>query len=73
VEDAPEVPQEWKPAGPPGGFVKVPLRNKGLLRVLRGVLHGRWDKVYRYGQDGTEVHYFLHESGKVCLVKHKVK
>jgi hypothetical protein len=61
------------PAAPPGGFVKVPVRNKELLSVLRGLLPGKWEKVYRYGQDGTEVHYFQHHSGKVCLVKHKVK
>ena len=32
-----------------------------------------WMKIYRKGRDGTEVHYFEHNSGKVAFVKHKIK
>lgn len=72
-KDAPETPSDWRPARPPGNLVKVPVRNKQLLHVLRQVLPGKWSKVYRYGMDGTELHYFEHESGKVCFVKLKIK
>jgi hypothetical protein len=54
-------------------LIKVPVRNKQLLAALRSVLAGKWVKVYRYGKDGTEVHYFEHASGKVFNVKLKVK
>jgi len=72
-KEAPQVPKDWKPADPPGGLVKVPVRNRQLLAALRHVLPGKWVKMYRYGKDGTEVHYFEHSSGKVFNVKHKVK
>lgn len=70
---APSVPKGWKPAKSPGGLIKVPVKNKQLLEVLRQLLPGKWMKIYRYGQDGTEVHYFEHSSGKVCQVKLKIK
>jgi hypothetical protein len=72
-KQGPGVPENWRPAAPPGAVHKVPVKNKQLLRVLRQTLAGKWVKVYRLGQDGTEIHYFEHESGKVCQVKHKVK
>ena len=60
------------PCHPPGAVLKVPVKNRQLLIYLRGILPGRWRKVYRKGQDGSEVHYFEHESGQVAGVKHKV-
>jgi len=44
-----------------------------LLRQLQDLLPGRWQKVYHYGRDGTEIHYFQHASGRVAMVKHKRK
>jgi hypothetical protein len=72
-KDSPTVPPGWKPAQPPGAVVKVPVKNSSLLQVLRATLAGKWVKVYRMGQDATEIHYFEHASGKVALVKHKIK
>jgi RHS repeat-associated protein len=63
------VPDGWQPAK--GGTLKVNVKNKPLLEKLREVLPGRWKKVYRKGVDGTEIHYFEHESGKVFNVKTK--
>ena len=61
------------PAGPPGDVIKEPVRNLLLLSVLRNLKPGDWRKVYRLGRDGSEIHYFEHESGAVALVKHKRK
>lgn len=69
--ESPNVPDAWVPADPPGAIVKVPIKNSQVLAVLRAELPGRWRKIYHRGADGTEVHYFQHESGKVAFVKHK--
>jgi hypothetical protein len=61
------VPAGWTPT--PGGTIKYPVRNKVLLRYLRQLLSGRWQKVIKKGSAG-EVHYFEHESGQVADVKY---
>ena len=71
--DSSAVPTGWLPAKPPGAVVKVPVKNSQVLQELRRLLPGRWMKIYRKGRDGTEVHYFEHNSGKVAFVKHKIK
>jgi hypothetical protein len=70
---SPAVPPKWRAAKPPGALRKVRIHNTMLLQELRNLLPGRWVKVYRYGEDGTEIHYCEHVSGKVANVKHKVK
>ncbi|MCC6124132.1 MAG: hypothetical protein IT426_04175 [Pirellulales bacterium] len=72
-KEAPEVPIGWIPAKQPGALHKVKIHNSALYKELRRLLAGNWSKVYRYGVDGTEVHYFEHESGHVALVKHKIR
>jgi hypothetical protein len=37
--------------------------NAVLLKYLRQLKPGKWQKVLKYGNNG-EVHYFEHESGK---------
>src|SRR6185369_16110919 len=60
------VPSGWKPIR--GQTVKYPVRNAALLRYLRELLPGRWQKVIKEGTTG-EVHYFEHGSGRVAGVK----
>ena len=47
------------------------MKNSQVLALLRGLLPGRWAKVYHRGKDGTEMHYFQHASGMVAFVKDK--
>jgi hypothetical protein len=61
------VPPGWTPT--PGAVIKYPVRNKLLLRYLRQLLPGRWQKVIKQGVPG-EVHYFEHASGRVADVKY---
>lgn len=61
------VPAGWTPAS--GGTIKYPVRNQVLLRYLRQLLPGRWQKVIKKGRPG-EIHYFEHQSGQVADVKH---
>jgi hypothetical protein len=51
----------------------VPVHNSALKKLLRDARPGGWSKVYLKGKDGTEIHYFEHESGAVALVKYKRK
>lgn len=60
------VPQGWRPAR--GGTLKYPVRNRAVLRELRRLRPGRWQKVIKQGNNG-EVHYFEHSSGSVAGVK----
>jgi hypothetical protein len=60
------VPTGWKPAK--DGTIKYPVRNPAVLRYLRQLLPGRWQKVIKQGNTG-EVHYFEHASGQVADVK----
>ena len=60
------VPQDWTPLR--GGALKYPVRNRAVLRELRRLRSGRWQKVIKYGNIG-EVHYFEHQSGRVAGVK----
>jgi hypothetical protein len=71
--ESPDFPEDWRPDSSPGAVVKEPVNNPDLKRALRDSLAGRWQKVYRNGIDGTELHYFEHASGAVTLVKHVVK
>ena len=59
------VPQDWTPLR--GGALKYPVRNRAVLRELRRLRSGRWQKVIKYGNIG-EVHYFEHQSGRVAGV-----
>jgi hypothetical protein len=70
---SPVVPADWLPVHPPGAISKVKIKNILLFRRLQDLLPGRWQKVYHYGRDGTEIHYFQHASGRVTMVKHKRK
>ncbi len=60
------VPQGWRPAR--GGVLKYPVRNRAVLRELRRLRPGRWQKVIKQENSG-EVHYFEHSSGSVAGVK----
>ena len=60
------VPQDWRPTR--GGTLKYPVRNRAVLRELRRLRSGRWQKVIKPGNSG-EVHYFEHHSGSVAGVK----
>jgi len=60
------VPAGWAPTS--GGTIKYPVRNAALLRYLRQLLAGRWQKVIKQGNTGA-VHYFEHASGQVADVK----
>ena len=61
------VPQDWVPVK--GGAIKYPVRNPAVLRCLRDLLPGTWQKVIKRGNNG-EVHYFEHASGQVAGVKY---
>lgn len=61
------VPVEWLPIQ--GGTVKYAVHNRALLRYLRQLLPGKWQKVIKKGNLG-EVHYFEHGSGQVAGVKY---
>jgi hypothetical protein len=60
------VPQGWKPDRLV--VLKYPVRNRAVLRELRRLRRGRWQKVIKKGNIG-EVHYFEHRSGSVAGVK----
>jgi hypothetical protein len=60
------VPEDWRPNR--GNTDKFPVYNAPLLKYLRELLPGKWQKVIKYGNTG-EVHYFEHESGQVADVK----
>ena len=60
------VPAGWLPRS--GGTIKYPVRNAAVLRHLRELLPGRWQKVIKLGNLG-DVHYFEHASGRVAGVK----
>lgn len=60
------VPHSWLPAR--GGALKYPVRNPAVLRELRRLRSGKWQKVIKQGNTG-EVHYFEHASGNVADVK----
>ena len=60
------VPQDWLPLR--GGVLKYPVRNRSVLRVLRTLQTGKWQKVIKKGNSG-ELHYFEHEPGNVAGVK----
>ncbi len=61
------VPAGWVPVK--GGTLKYPVRNAVLLRYLRDLLPGRWQKVIKKGNPG-DIHYFEHASGQVADVKY---
>lgn len=67
------VSEQWQPSDSSGAVIKVRVHNKQLLAYLRELKPGRWQKVYREGRDGTQVHYFEHASGAVAGVKHKAR
>jgi len=68
--EAPQTPNGWKSARPPGQRIKAAVHNAPLKKMLQTALPGRWFKVYHKGADGSELHYFEHESGRVFNVKH---
>jgi len=67
IYDSGSVPPGWTPLK--GSVIKYPVRNAELLKYLRQLLRGRWQKVIKKGVPG-EVHYFEHESGQVADVKY---
>jgi hypothetical protein len=60
------VPVGWAPVQ--RGMIKYPVRNAAVLRYLRQLLPGKWQKVIKKGTTG-DVHYFEHASGQVAGVK----
>jgi hypothetical protein len=66
VNSSGSVPAGWVPDK--GGALKYPVRNAAVLRYLRQLLPGKWQKVIKKGNTG-EVHYFEHASGQVADVK----
>jgi hypothetical protein len=70
-QDSPCIPQDWQPAKGPYTRIRVAIKNRSLLHVLKLTLPGKWMKVYLKGVDGSEIHFFEHESGKAAFVKHK--
>jgi len=60
------VPKNWRPTR--GNADKYPVYNATLLKYLRQLRRGIWQKIIKYGNNG-EVHYFEHESGDVADVK----
>ena len=63
------VPGDCQPSR--GGTIKYPVLNHAcpaVLRELRRLRAGRWQKVIRCGNIG-EAHYFEHRSGRVAGVK----
>lgn len=60
------VPGGWTPSK--GGTLKYPVNNAKVLKHLRQMLPGRWQKVIKQGNLG-EIHYFEHSSGQVAGVK----
>ncbi len=60
------VPAGWKPKK--GGTIKYPVYDRGVMRHLRSLLAGRWQKVIKAGSSGS-VHSFEHTSGQVAGVK----
>ena len=67
--DWPGLPAGWQPADPRRES-RVNVKDGGTLDMLRRALPGTWKKVYLYGADGTQLHYFRHASGKIALPKH---
>ena len=61
------MPAGWIPDK--GGVLKYPVRNPAVLRHLRQLLPGKWQKVIKKGNTG-DVHYFEHASGQVADVKY---
>ena len=57
------VPGGWLPSR--GDTTKYPVCNPAVLRELRRLRAGRWQKVIKCGNIG-EVHYFEHRSGGVA-------
>jgi hypothetical protein len=66
IRSSGSVPNDWQPNR--GNADKFRVYNKTLLKYLRQLLRGKWQKVLKYGNNG-EVHYFEHESGQVADVK----
>ena len=71
--EAPQVPADWQPKRPPGHRKKDKVGNRDLLAALRVHKPGVWHKIYRYAIDGSELHYFEHESGAVFDVAYHPK
>jgi len=59
------VSKAWRPRQE--CVIKYPVRNRAVLRELRRLLPGKWQKVIKQGQGG-EAHYFEHGSGSVAGV-----
>jgi hypothetical protein len=47
------------------------INNMELLKHLREFTPGHWKKIYQYGQDARELHFFRHKSGYVAYPKWK--
>jgi len=67
VYESGSVPAGWIPSR--SGTIKYPVKNAAVLKHLRELAGGRWQKVIKPGNTG-EIHYFEHESGKVAGVKY---
>ncbi len=60
------IPENWQPSR--GATIKYPVRNRAVLKELRRLQAGSWNKIIKQGNVG-EVHYFEHKSGSVAGVK----
>jgi hypothetical protein len=61
VYESGSVPAGWTPSK--SGTIKYPVKNTAVLKHLRELAIGRWQKVIKPGNTG-EIHYFEHESEK---------
>ena len=67
IWDSGRVPSNWKRIK--GRTKKVKVKRADITRLLQSKIPGKWKKVYSYGVDGSEVHYFEHTAtGKVWRV-----
>ncbi len=66
IQASGSVPVGW--TANPGGTIKYRVHPE-ILRYLRTLLPGLWQKVIKKGNPG-EVHYFEHSSGQVAGVKY---
>jgi len=67
IQASGSLPADWKPVR--GGTIKYPVSNAKVLKHLRSLREGRWQKVIKRGSGG-EVHYCEHASGNVAGVKY---
>ncbi|MGL4860958.1 MAG: PAAR-like domain-containing protein, partial [Enterobacteriaceae bacterium] len=73
IKDAPQYPKGFRSVI--NGTKKVNINNTNVLKELRKIESGKWQKVYKNGIDASgnrvSLHYFESQSGRVFNVKVK--